>query len=75
MNLMDEAYPIARGQDAIFLRNVLIYFDAKTRERVVGRLAEHLRPGGLFLLGASESLNGMQLPLQYLQKSMYRKEG
>jgi chemotaxis protein methyltransferase CheR len=75
MNLMDEAYPIARGQDVIFLRNVLIYFDAKTRERVVGRLAEHLRPGGLFLLGASESLNGMQLPLQYLQKSMYRKEG
>lgn len=74
MNLMDEAYPVPRGQNVIFLRNVLIYFDATTRRRVVARLAEHLCPDGLLLLGASESLNGMQLPLQYVQRSMYRKE-
>jgi chemotaxis protein methyltransferase CheR len=74
MNLMDEAYPVAREQNVIFLRNVLIYFDSETRQRVVGRLAEHLLPDGLLLLGASESLNGMNLPLQYLHRSIYRKQ-
>lgn len=40
--------------DVVFCQNVLIYFDNESRERVCNRLAEHLLPGGLMVLGAGE---------------------
>lgn len=45
--------------DAIFLRNVLIYFNVETKRQVVGRVLELLKPGGHFYVGHSESLNGL----------------
>lgn len=57
LNLLERAKVIAVGAvDAIFCRNVLIYFDTKSRARVVTDLGARLVPGGYLLLGHSESL-------------------
>jgi chemotaxis protein methyltransferase CheR len=57
VNLMDAEAVRALGQfDVILARNVLIYFADQTVRRVVDQLAEALVPGGLLLVGASESL-------------------
>jgi chemotaxis protein methyltransferase CheR len=56
MNLMDPVYPVDRDVDIIFCRNVLIYFDKPTQQKVVEQLCTHLRPGGYFIVGHSESM-------------------
>jgi chemotaxis protein methyltransferase CheR len=56
MNLMDPSYPVDRDVDIIFCRNVLIYFDKPTQRKVVEQLCTHLRPGGYFIVGHSESM-------------------
>jgi chemotaxis protein methyltransferase CheR len=57
LNLNHESYPLAGRFDLIFCRNVLIYFDAPSKKRVIDRLLDRLEPGGLFFLGHSESLS------------------
>jgi chemotaxis protein methyltransferase CheR len=59
--------------DVIFLRNVMIYFDQETKRQVVARLVPLLRPGGHFLVGHSESLNGVSDELQLVVPAVYRK--
>jgi len=56
VNLMDERWPVQPGFDAIFCRNVMIYFDKPTQRRLVERFAQHLRSRGLFFAGHAESL-------------------
>jgi len=58
--------------DVIFLRNVLIYFDQPTKQRVLENLISVLRPGGWLITGHCESLNGLSLPVQQLSPSIYR---
>ena len=58
VNLHHESYPVVGKFDAIFCRNVLIYFDAETKRRIIHRLLDRLEPHGLLFLGHSESLNG-----------------
>jgi chemotaxis protein methyltransferase CheR len=73
MNLMDEVYPIDRDVDIIFCRNVLIYFDRPTQQAVVERLCSHLRPGGYFIVGHSESMiHNESIVLQQLQPTIFR---
>lgn len=74
LNLMDEHYPVDRDVDAIFLRNVLIYFEKETQEAVVSRLFGHLRPGGFLLLGHSESMIGTNLNLRQLAPAVFQKD-
>jgi chemotaxis protein methyltransferase CheR len=57
VNLNNEPYPVTGRFDLIFCRNVLIYFDAPSKRRVIERLLDRLEPNGLFFLGHSESLN------------------
>jgi chemotaxis protein methyltransferase CheR len=59
--------------DVIFLRNVMIYFDQKTKQQVVRRMLPLLRPGGYFLVSHSESLNGITDALKLISPSVYRK--
>ncbi|HXF78231.1 MAG TPA: CheR family methyltransferase [Usitatibacter sp.] len=56
VNLMDAEWPVQPGLDAIFCRNVMIYFDKPTQRRLVERFASLLAPHGLFFAGHAESL-------------------
>lgn len=60
--------------DVIFLRNVLIYFDVETKQRVVARVLSRLKPGGYLMVGHSESLNGITDELKVVVPSVYRKQ-
>jgi chemotaxis protein methyltransferase CheR len=57
--------------DVIFLRNVMIYFSQDTKREVVERLYPRLRQGGYFMIGHSESLNGINNSLSVMQPSIY----
>jgi chemotaxis protein methyltransferase CheR len=59
--------------DVIFLRNVLIYFDNETKKEVVERIISKLKPGGLFFISHSETLNKVTDTLDMLQPSIYIK--
>jgi chemotaxis protein methyltransferase CheR len=74
LNLM-ESWPFHGKFDAIFCRNVMIYFDQPTRERLASRLAELLAPGGYLCIGHSESLHNVAAPLQPVGGTIYRKHG
>jgi len=60
--------------DIIFCRNVMIYFDKPTRQKVVNTLCRALKPGGFFFVGLSESLNGLEHPLKTVLPSGYQKK-
>jgi chemotaxis protein methyltransferase CheR len=70
-----EAYPDMEPFPVIFCRNVMIYFDKPTQERVVNRLSHYLEPGGHLFIGHSESLMGTDQPLDYVRPAVYRKPG
>lgn len=55
INLLDRDWGIPGGLDAIFCRNVMIYFDKPTQTRLLERMVRLLRPGGLFFAGHSEN--------------------
>lgn len=59
--------------DVVFLRNVLIYFDSPTKQDVVDRVLETLKPGGLFFLGTAEGRVNCRTPLQAVQPGAFRK--
>jgi chemotaxis protein methyltransferase CheR len=73
LNFMDSDYGVTEKADAIFCRNVIIYFDRPTQERILGNLAQHLVPGGYFFVGHSETLHDMHLPLAPVAPALYRK--
>jgi len=68
-----EGYSHPQPFHAIFCRNVMIYFDRPTQERLVNRLCGFLAPDGWLFIGHSESLNGLNVPLRCVRPSIYRK--
>ncbi len=73
LNFMDADYGLAGKADAIFCRNVIIYFDRTTQEQVLRRLSRHLAPGGYMFVGHAETLHDMDLPLTPVAPALYRR--
>jgi chemotaxis protein methyltransferase CheR len=73
LNLMDADYPLPQDMDAIFCRNILIYFDKETQASVLGKLCRHLRVGGLLFIGHSEAVSHLNLPLVRLATAIFRR--
>lgn len=67
-----ESYEHKEQFEVIFCRNVMIYFDRPTQEGLVRQLCKFLRPKGYILIGHSESLTGLNLPLKCLKPSIYQ---
>lgn len=60
--------------DVIFLRNVMIYFNNDTKKHLVERLVSHLKPGGYFMIGHSETLQGIAKDnIRLVRPSIYQK--
>ena len=72
-NLMDKHYRVKKGIHIIFCRNVLIYFNKQIQEIILGKLVNLLAPGGFLLIGHSESLSGIELPVEQVKMTIYRK--
>lgn len=73
INFMDDNFGLPKADlDIIFCRNVLIYFDKATQERVIRKFCAHLKPGGILFLGHSESIIGMDLPLIQVRPTIYK---
>jgi chemotaxis protein methyltransferase CheR len=72
LNLL-EAWPMHGPFDAIFCRNVMIYFEQKLRENLVNRFWDLLEPGGILFIGHSESLTGIAHKFKYLAPTVYQK--
>jgi len=75
LNLLDDPWPVHGPFDAIFCRNVVIYFDRDTQRRVVERLTRLLKPQGYLLLGHSESLFDPAAGLRHAGQSIYQYMG
>ncbi len=73
LNLVQPPFPMKGPMDAVFCRNVFIYFDQPTRQRVMEAIEGLLRPGGLFLLGHTETLTGIRTRLRMVRPSVFRK--
>lgn len=58
--------------NVIFLRNVMIYFDPDTKQRVIDQIQKHLLPGGYFIISHTESLNGFNTPFKMIKPSIYQ---
>lgn len=74
LNLLGP-WPMERQFDVIFCRNVMIYFDQPTKERLMARLCDQLLPGGHLYIGHSERVTGpAEKQLTLVGNTIYRKD-
>lgn len=75
LNLMDDRYGIEIGSlDVIFFRNVLIYFDRDTQQKLLRHILTYLKPDGLLFLSHTESVFGADLGINKVAPSVFRKQ-
>lgn len=72
-NLMEEVFPFKRKFHAIFLRNVMIYFDNETKDKLIEKIYNSLEYGGYLFIGHSESINRDKTNFEYIRPAVYRK--
>lgn len=72
LNLLESFLHLGQF-DVIFCRNVMIYFEQETRDRLVEKLADRLVDGGYLFTGHSETLLRLPRALEYVQSATYRK--
>ncbi len=73
LNFMDREFRIGQTMDIIFCRNVIIYFDMPTQERLLNNFCRCLSPDGYIFMGHSETLHGLKVPLAPVAPTVYRK--
>jgi chemotaxis protein methyltransferase CheR len=73
LNFMNNDFGLREKMDVIFCRNVLIYFDRPTQKKVINHLCMHLAIGGYLFTGHSETLNGMDVPLEIVANTVSRR--
>ncbi len=73
LNFMDSNFGIDSSFDIIFCRNVIIYFDRPTQQKVLQTIYRHLKPGGYLFMGHSETLSSLSIPLASVGSMVYRK--
>lgn len=71
-NLMDP-FPFKKQMHTIFLRNVMIYFDERTKRELVQKVYDALVPGGYLFIGTTETLDRGSTPFHIIQPSIFRK--
>lgn len=74
LNLVGMTYQFKKKFHFIFCRNVMIYFDEKTKNMLINRLYHMLEDGGYLFIGMSETIDKTASPFLYVQPSVYRKE-
>lgn len=72
LNLVKD-WQLGMTFDIIFCRNVMIYFENDTKQKLVQKYAEHLEPNGLLFLGHSESISKTNTTFDNVGKTIYRK--
>jgi chemotaxis protein methyltransferase CheR len=75
LNLLAPAWPIQEKFDAIFCRNVMIYFDKPTQARILERFAPLLKPGGLLFAGHSENFSYISRDFRLRGQTVYECVG
>lgn len=73
VNFMDEDFGFRENFDIIFCRNVIIYFDKETQERLFRKFASYMNVGSYLFIGHSETLSGFDVPLTKVAPTIYRK--
>ena len=74
VNFMDSVYQVENEFDIIFCRNALIYFERPVQEAIINKLCQHLVKGGYFVLGHSETITNMNVPLERVASTISRKK-
>ena len=74
LNLMDP-FRFSRPFDLIFCRNVMIYFDAPTKDKLVSKFYDWTAPGGYLFIGHSENVNKEKSQYTFIKPAIYQKGG
>lgn len=72
-NLLEQSFPFKKKFHIIFCRNVMIYFDNKTKEELINKLYDSLEIGGYLFIGHSESINRETTNFKYVKPAIYKK--
>ena len=73
LNFMNQDYGIKTMFDVIFFRNVMIYFDNETKEKVINKLCQNLRPNGFLFVGHTESIINLNVPVEQVSTAVFQK--
>ena len=72
LNLMDP-FPFTKPFDLIFCRNVMIYFEQETKDKLIAKFYDALKPGGYLFIGHSETIQRDSFGFRYIEPSVYQK--
>ena len=72
-NLMSP-FPFRKKMHTVFLRNVMIYFDDKTKQQLVQKVYDVMKPGGYLFIGTTETIDRSVTPFEIVQPSIFRKK-
>ncbi|MBN2663533.1 MAG: hypothetical protein JXR68_07765 [Bacteroidales bacterium] len=73
LNFLDKVYNVNKKFDIIMCRNTLIYFSRETQREVLSKLIDHLNPNGYLIIGHSESIFSMDLPVKLVKTTIFKK--